>query len=114
MVEVGAMCFRLDGQELSTFQALIDPQVPIPQDVQNVRGITDRMVRGQPTIEYVLRRFIEFLGAPDTILLGHKARFDLGFLARALTRLGTAFPRHCLFDTLDIACRLYPTWPSHC
>jgi DNA polymerase-3 subunit alpha (Gram-positive type) len=71
------------------------------------------MVRGQPTVDHVLPHFIEFLGARDTILLAHNALFDLGFLAMTLTRLDIAYPPHDVFDTLDIAHRLYPTWPSH-
>ena len=72
------------------------------------------MVRGKPTIEHVLLEFIEFLGEVDTILLAHNALLDLGFLAMGLTRLGSAFPPHYLFDTLDMTRRLYPTWPSRC
>jgi DNA polymerase III epsilon subunit family exonuclease len=113
LVEVAGVCFGLDGHETATFQQLIDPHIPIPRDVQQVHGITDAMVRGKPTIEHVLPQFIEFLGAPDTILLAHNAPFDLGFLAMAFTRLGIAYPIHYVFDTLDIAHRLYPTWPSH-
>jgi DNA polymerase III epsilon subunit-like protein len=78
-----------------------------------VHGITDRMVRGQPTIEHVLPQFIEFLGESDTILLAHNAPFDLGFLAMALTRWGIVYPPHDVFDPLDMARRLYPTWSSH-
>jgi DNA polymerase III subunit epsilon len=113
LVEVGAVRFRLDGQELATFQTLINPEIPIPKDVQHVHGITDRMVRGKPTIEYVLPQFIEFLGHHDTILLAHNAPFDLGFLAMALTRLRITYPPHYLLDTLHMARRLYPAWPSH-
>ncbi len=113
LVEVGAIRFRLDGRELATFQTLINPQIPIPKDVQRVHGITDAMVRGKPTVEQVMPHFIEFLGAPDTILLAHNAPFDLGFLAMALIRLGIAWPPHYLLDTLDMARRLSPTWPSH-
>jgi DNA polymerase III epsilon subunit family exonuclease len=113
LVEIGAVRFRLDGWELATFQQLIDPEIPIPPNVQQVHGITDAMVRGHLTIGHVLPRFIEFLGTPDTILLAHNAPFDLGFLAMALTRLGIAYPPHYVFDTLDMARRLYPTWPSH-
>jgi predicted DNA-binding transcriptional regulator YafY len=47
------------------------------------------------------------------ILLAHNALFDLAFLGMALTRLGIAYPPHDVFDTLDIAHWLYPTWPSH-
>jgi DNA polymerase III epsilon subunit family exonuclease len=113
LVEIGAVRFRLDGRELATFEQLIDPHIPIPWDVQQVHGITDAMVRGQPTIEQILPSFIEFFGNPDTILLAHNAPFDLGFLAMAVARLGIVFPTHSLFDTLDMTRRLYPTWPSH-
>jgi DNA polymerase III epsilon subunit-like protein len=92
LVEIGAVRFRPDGRELATFQQLIDPQAVIPEDVQQVHGITDIMVQGQPTIKHVLPRFIEFLGPPDTILLAHNAPFDLGFLVMALIRLGIAYP----------------------
>jgi DNA polymerase III epsilon subunit-like protein len=71
------------------------------------------MVRGKPTIEHVLPQFIEFLGHHETILLAHNAPFDLGFLAMALTRLRITYPPHYLLDTLDMARRLYPAWPSH-
>jgi len=80
---------------------------------KQVHGITDTMVRGQPNIEHVLPQFIEFLGESDTILLAHNAPFDLGFLAMALTRLGIACPPHYVFDTLEMARRLYPAWHSH-
>jgi len=113
LVEVGAVRFRLDGQELATFQTLINPEIPIPKDVQHVHGITARMTRGKPTIEHVLPQFIEFLAHHDTILLGHNAPFDLGFLAMALTRLRIRCPPHYLLDTLDMARQLYPAWPSH-
>lgn len=113
LVEIGAVRFRLDGWELATFQQLIDPEIPIPPEVQQVHGITDEMVRRKPTIEHVLPQFIEFLGESDTILLAYNAPFDLSFLAMALTRLGIAYPPHSLFDTLEMARRLYPAWPSH-
>jgi DNA polymerase III epsilon subunit len=113
LVEIGAVRFRLDGRELATFEQLIDPHISIPPDVQQVHGITDRMVRGQPTVEQVIPQFIEFLGESDTILLAHNAPFDLGFLAMALIRLGIACPPHDVFDTLAMARRLYPTLPSH-
>jgi hypothetical protein len=76
-------------------------------------GITDRMVRGQPTLEQVIPQFIEFLGHRDTILLAHNAPFDLGFLAMSLIRLGIAYPPHYFLDTLELARRLYPTWQNH-
>jgi DNA polymerase III epsilon subunit-like protein len=49
----------------------------------------------------------------DARLDSFRALFDLGFLAIALTRLGIAYPPHDVFDTLDMACRLYPAWHRH-
>lgn len=109
LVELGAVRFQLDGRELATFQTLLNPEVPIPPDVQQVHGITKALVRRKTTIDQTLPQFIEFLGESDTILLAHNAPFDLGFLAMSLTRSGIAYPPHHVFDTLDIAHRLYPT-----
>jgi DNA polymerase III epsilon subunit-like protein len=53
------------------------------------------------------------VGESDTILFAHNALFDIGFLAIALIRLGIVCPPHYVFDTLNMACRLYPTWPSY-
>jgi DNA polymerase-3 subunit epsilon len=113
LVEVGALRFRLDGRELATFQQLVDPRTAIPDETRRVHGITDTMVRGQPTIDVVLPSLLDFLGADDGVLLAHNAPFDLGFLGMALARLRMTAPPHCLFDTLDLTRRLYPTWPSH-
>ena len=101
------------AHERATFEQLIDPHIPIPPDGRQVHGITDRMVRGQPTIDQSLPPLIQFLGSHDTILLAHHSPFDLSFLAMALIRLGIAFPTHYLFDTLDMTHRLYPTWSSY-
>ncbi len=87
LIEVGAVRFRADGQELETFVQLIDPQDPIPAEAQRVHGITDAMVRGQPTVEHVLPSFLDFLGSSDTILLAHNARFDVDFLGVSMLQL---------------------------
>ena len=55
-------------------------------DARHGHGITDTKVWGQPTIDHVLPRFIDFLSNLDAILLAHYAGFDLGFLAMVLTR----------------------------
>jgi DNA polymerase III epsilon subunit family exonuclease len=105
IVEVGAVRFRGDGTELGRLERLINPQCAIPWRATQVHGITDRMVRGQPTIEQVLPEFLEFLGADDTVLLAHNAGFDLGFLNADLARLELMPPAHGILDTLTAARR---------
>jgi DNA polymerase III subunit epsilon len=86
LVGVVAVRVQSDGKELATFQQLIDPRRPIPDDARRAHGITDTMVWRQPIIDHVLPRFLDFLSNPDAILLAHHAGFDLGLLAMALTR----------------------------
>jgi DNA polymerase III epsilon subunit-like protein len=71
------------------------------------------MVRGQPTIEAVMPRFIDFLGSQDTILLAQNAPFDIGFIGVDMIRLGLAFPAHLIFDTKLLAQALLPGLPSY-
>ena len=113
LVELGAVCFRLDSQALATFEQLIDPEERIPDDARRIHGITDAMVRGQPTITQVLPQFMDFLGCPDSVLVAHNARFDLNFLAIAMARLALAFPPHDIFDTLSLARALLPGLPGY-
>ena len=73
LVDIDAVCCRVDGQELTTFQRCIDPERPKPPDVHQVHGITDRVVQGQPTIEHVLPQFLESWALPDILLLANNA-----------------------------------------
>lgn len=105
MVEFGAVRFRLDGTQLGCFEQLADPGCPIPWVAQRVHKISDAMVRGQPIAAEVLPHFFRFLGGPETILLAHNGRFDLGFLATEMAPLRLPSPEHAVIDTLDLARR---------
>jgi DNA polymerase III epsilon subunit-like protein len=70
--------------------------------VTKIHGITDRMVRGQPTESQVLPRFFDFLSAPNTILLAHNAVFDIGFISFAAARVGINLPPTPIIDTLEV------------
>jgi DNA polymerase-3 subunit epsilon len=113
LVEIGAVKFRLDGTDLETFSELIDPEEPIPEEVQGIHGISDDMVRGRPRIQDVLPRFIEFLGPPDNVLLAHNALFDLGFIVLDLFRTRMPLPEHKVFDTVTLARTLIPFLPGY-
>ena len=70
IVEFGAVRFRVDGTELDRMERLVDPNCPVPRDATAVHGITDDMLRGQPSIEKVLPEFVQFLGSPDNYPAG--------------------------------------------
>ncbi|HLS49196.1 MAG TPA: DEDD exonuclease domain-containing protein, partial [Actinomycetaceae bacterium] len=67
-------------------------------------GITSAMLVGAPRIDSVLPAFLEFAGlGPDTVLVAHNARFDVGFLRAAARHLGLPWPQARVVDTLRLA-----------
>jgi DNA polymerase III epsilon subunit family exonuclease len=68
------------------FDALVQPERPIPSESVKFHGITDAMVDGAPTIDLVLPAFLRFAG--EAVLVGHEASFDLRFLEPEVRRLG--------------------------
>jgi DNA polymerase III epsilon subunit family exonuclease len=113
LIEIGAVRFRMDAEEISVFEQLVDPQTPIPPDAQAVNHITDEMVRGQPRVDEVLPAFMDFLGGTDNILIAHNARFDMGFIGVDLIRMGLPLPEHLVLDTVLLARSLAPGLPSY-
>ena len=113
IIEFGAVRFRTDGTELDRLEQFVNPGCPVPRDATAVHGITNDMLRGQPTINQALPNFVQFLGDSSTILLAHNASFDLGFLAVALHRIGANIPEHPVVDTLNLSRWRLRQLPNH-
>ncbi len=103
ITEVGAAKF-VGGEQVGTFQTLVNPGTEIPPFITVLTGITHAMVIEAPTIEEVYPAFVEFLS--DAVIVGHNVRFDMSFLSGAALRLG--YPRldNPVIDTLGLARRL--------
>ncbi len=109
ITEIGAVRMEC-GEVTGTFASLVDPGIPIPYPVQQLTGITDRMVASAPRIEELLPSFLDFVG--DLPLLAHNAPFDIGFLDRECDKLGLSLSMP-LVDTLRLARRVWPKLPSY-
>ena len=103
ITEIGAVKYR-GGEQLGTFQTLIDPGRAIPTEITVLTGITSAMVSRSPKIEHVLPTLLEFLG--DGVIVGHNVGFDLAFLNSALRTSGRDAWQGTKIDTLAIARRL--------
>lgn len=104
--EVGAIRIGSGGEIAGKFHALVDPRRPISYGAFRVNGITDEMVRGKPTIDEVLPRFMNFLN--DSVLVAYNAGFDLGFLEYALGHKRDALKPFFVIDALKLARRVFP------
>lgn len=112
IVEIAAVKFRLDSEKTEQFQELVNPGVPMPEEVIAIHGISDQMVAGAGSIAEVLPRFIEFCGQ-DSILIAHNAPFDISFVAQELKRTGLSFGPIRVIDTVDIFRKFYPRLPRY-
>lgn len=95
---------------ISEWSTLVDPGVPIPPMIQQLTGITDRMVDGAPSFDAIADQVDARLSG--AILVAHNARFDCGFLQQAYARLDRAFATTVLC-TVRLSRRLFPDAGRH-
>ncbi|MCK6391832.1 MAG: 3'-5' exoribonuclease, partial [Azonexus sp.] len=111
IIQIGAARIvnnRLLRQE--TFNQILDPECPLKPESIPIHGITEDMVRGQPTIDVVLPAFHEF--CEETVLIAHNAAFDMRFLQLKEDRTGIRFTQPVL-DTLLLSAVVHPNQESH-
>ena len=104
IIEIGAVKVR-NGEIIDRMDEFVNPEVPIPFDIERLTGINDAMVMGADTVDKVLPRFLEFVG--DAALVAHNASFDVSFISHNAGLLGLPFDPTVL-DTVTLARVLLP------
>jgi DNA polymerase III epsilon subunit family exonuclease len=103
MCEIGAV--RVRALEIAeTFETLVNPGVALPPTITRLTGLRDAELRCAPRPELAVRRFLAF--TVDAPLVAHNARFDVGFLDRAVERLTGRRVAAPVVDTVWLARRL--------
>jgi DNA polymerase-3 subunit epsilon len=101
--EIGAV--RVLELELEdSFQALVNPGLPLPEPIGRLTGLRDQELRLAPSASTVVRGFLAFAG--ETTLVAHNARFDQRFLERQLDRMQGRRLAEPPLDTAALARRL--------
>jgi DNA polymerase-3 subunit epsilon len=108
ITEIGIV--EVDGERVSTWSTLINPQRPIPQFIQQLTGIDDAMVADAPSFAQVADELAERLHG--RLFIAHNARFDYGFVRHEFQRLGQRF-RADVLCTVRLSRKLYPQYPKH-
>lgn len=105
IIEV-AVCVFTFKEVVATYETLINPQRPIPEESTQIHKITDADVAGKPTIEQVLPELLKLIG--DTILVGHMISTDIAFLKAAAKKYQIPFTldKNPVIDTFRLA-RIY-------
>ena len=75
-LEIAAVKHR-NNNIVDTFSSLVKVN-SIPDFIEKLTGINDKMVKEAPTIDNIIKEFYNFIG--DDILVGYNVNFDINFL----------------------------------
>ncbi len=97
IIEIGA--YKIEGDNYSEFQYLIEHKIALPRKIIELTGITDEMlsVEGE-ALDIVLKEFIDFVG--DNILIGYNINFDISFINHKLKKLGLSVLKNNTYDLM--------------
>ena len=109
ITEIGIVRVQ-DGELVEEWSTLVNPECPIPEEIQVLTGITNAMVRDAPTFRQVAAEVRERL--EDHLFVAHNARFDYGFIKNEFRRLEVPFTADVLC-TVRLSRRLYPDAIGH-
>ncbi|AKM32548.2 ethanolamine utilization protein [Pandoraea faecigallinarum] len=108
ITEIGVVEVGPHGVE--QWSTLLDPAEPIPPFIQKLTGITNEMVKGQPSFGALAQGLAERL--QGKLFVAHNARFDYGFLKNEFRRAGMAFQADVLC-TVRLSRLLFPSAARH-
>lgn len=109
IIEIGAVKVS-KGEVTERYSAFVNPEVPIPFEIEKLTGIRDDMVMEAPLITKILPQFLEF--SKGCVLAAHNAGFDMSFIIENARKQGlnTEFT---YLDTVGLARVLLPHQAKH-
>ncbi|MBQ0041987.1 MAG: PolC-type DNA polymerase III [Lachnospiraceae bacterium] len=99
IIEIGAVKV-VNGEIAGRFSSFVNPQIPIPYEIEKVTNINDSMVANERTVEEVLPEFMQF--CEGSILVAHNADFDMSFIIQNCKNLGIECD-YTYLDTVELA-----------
>jgi DNA polymerase-3 subunit epsilon len=111
LIEIGA-CRVHGGAITDEFEALLNPDLPVPRFISALTGISDEMLAAAPPFAQVAEDWLDFIG--DSVLVAHNTNFDLTLLNQEIARV---FPgcrmRNAEVCTVKLSRRIAPYLDNH-
>lgn len=104
IIEIGAAKV-VDGEIVSTYTTLVNPQIPVSTMISKLTGINSEMLTNQPLVGDIISDFVEY--TENMPILGHNVIFDFSFLKKAAVNNKLTFEKDGI-DTLKMARRILP------
>lgn len=109
ITEIGAVRYK-GGAITEEFSTFADPGCHIPENITELTGITDEMVKGAPSQREAVEAFMAF--AKDAVLVAHNASFDTGFIRKVCEENRLPFGNGYI-DTVPLSRYLNPELKKH-
>jgi DNA polymerase-3 subunit epsilon len=93
IIEIGVVLEDESAGTRETYEALVNPGMPIPAESSAIHGINDEDVKDKAPIQTHLPKMVELFNACDAIG-GYNVTFDLKVLMAEGRRTGTPFSLH--------------------
>ncbi len=109
--EVSAQKFKVaENGELILVDSLeeyVKPSIPVPQNVEEITGITNEFLSTKPSWHEVHPKIRDFFG--NNVVIAHNAPFDVKFMSRMYEREpNDTFRPIAVIDTLALSRYMYP------
>ncbi len=109
ITQIGAVVYQ-GGEVVEEFETYVNPAMPIPQNITELTGITDEMVKDAPSEADAVRAFLQF--ADGRLLIAHNATFDTSFIRKVANLNGIDFENPYL-DTVSLSRYINPELNRH-
>lgn len=111
IIEIAIARFNFNAI-IESFETLIEPSFPIPEESIAIHHISDEMVKGKPKVQEVLPRIFAFVN--NHIIVGHGITNDISFLSASARKyaIPNSLSSNRYLDTLRLA-RLYGESPTN-
>lgn len=87
ITEIGIV--MVEGDQVSTWSTLVNPERPIPAFIQQLTGINNEMVADAPTFAQVTKELAGRLSG--SLFIAHNPRFDYGFIKNEICVWASVF-----------------------
>ncbi|MBN2145702.1 MAG: 3'-5' exonuclease [Candidatus Aureabacteria bacterium] len=105
IVEAGIVRIQAD-KFLGNYETLINPCIPLSEEVTRINHITNDMVKNAPLMESKIDEIMAFI--TNSVIAGHNLSFDISFLNYQLQKMNRPKVNLWLVDTLKVSKELLP------
>ena len=100
IIEIGAVKIS-NGNIIDRYDELICPEKELSEEIINITGINNDMLKDKKSEEYVVKHFMNWVG--DLPMVAHNARFDISFMDQAYSKYNLGTLNNIVIDTLGLS-----------